>query len=49
MKAGSGSLPNTKAAWSQSGIRNDAVAERLATAGIRVVQNRCLVIDHHGM
>jgi predicted CoA-binding protein len=38
-----------KAAWFQSGIRNDAVAERLATAGIRVVQNRCLMIDHHGM
>lgn len=38
-----------KAVWFQSGIRNDAVAERLATAGIRVVQNRCLMIDHHGM
>ncbi len=28
--------------WLQSGIRNDAAAERLAAAGIRVVQDRCL-------
>jgi predicted CoA-binding protein len=38
-----------KAVWFQSGIRNDEVAERLATAGIRVVQNRCLMIEHHGI
>ncbi len=30
------------AVWFQSGIRNDAVAERLARAGIDVVQDRCL-------
>ena len=35
-----------KAVWFQSGIRNDAVAERLARAGIKVVQDRCLMIDH---
>ncbi|MFP5305562.1 MAG: CoA-binding protein [Gammaproteobacteria bacterium] len=35
-----------KAVWMQLGIRNDAVAERLAKAGIRVVQNRCLMVDH---
>lgn len=28
--------------WFQSGIRDDATAERLAAAGIRVVQDRCL-------
>jgi predicted CoA-binding protein len=28
--------------WMQEGIRNDAAAERLAAAGIRVVQDRCL-------
>ncbi|MFD1145137.1 CoA-binding protein [Larkinella insperata] len=35
-----------KAVWFQSGIRNDAVARQLAEAGIRVVQSRCLMIDH---
>lgn len=35
-----------KAVWMQSGIRNADVAQRLAEAGIRVVQNRCLMIDH---
>ena len=28
--------------WLQSGIRHDAAAERLAAAGMRVVQDRCL-------
>jgi uncharacterized protein len=32
--------------WMQSGIRNDDVARRLAEAGIRVVQNRCLMVEH---
>ena len=35
-----------KAVWLQSGIRNDAVAETLAQAGIKVVQDRCLMVDH---
>ena len=35
-----------KAVWLQSGIRNDAVAETLAKAGIKVVQDRCLMVDH---
>ena len=35
------------AVWLQSGIRNDAVAETLALAGIKVVQDRCLLVDHH--
>ena len=35
-----------KAVWLQSGIRNDAVAEALAKAGIKVVQDRCLMVDH---
>ncbi len=34
------------AVWFQLGIRNDAAAERLARAGIQVVQNRCLMVDH---
>jgi predicted CoA-binding protein len=32
--------------WFQSGIRNDEVAETLARAGIKVVQDRCLMVDH---
>ena len=35
-----------KAVWMQSGIRHDEVAERLAAAGILVVQDRCLMVDH---
>ena len=35
-----------KAVWLQSGIRNDAVAETLAQAGIKVVQDRCIMVDH---
>ena len=38
-----------KAAWFQSGIRNDAAAERLARAGIRVVQDRCLMVEHRAL
>jgi hypothetical protein len=34
-----------RAVWFQLGIRNDAAAERLARAGIRVVQDRCLMAD----
>ena len=34
------------AVWFQSGIRNDAVAETLANAGIKVVQDRCLMVEH---
>ena len=32
--------------WFQLGIRNDAAAERLARAEIRVVQDRCMMPDH---
>lgn len=34
-----------RAVWLQSGIRHDASAERLAAAGILVVQDRCLMVD----
>ena len=34
------------AVWFQAGIRNDEVAESLARAGIKVVQDRCLMVDH---
>ena len=35
-----------KAVWFQLGIRNDAAAETLARAGIRVVQDRCMMPEH---
>jgi hypothetical protein len=34
------------AVWFQLGIRNDEAAERLARAGIRVVQDRCMMPEH---
>jgi len=36
-----------KAVWFQLGIRNDDVARRLESAGIRVVQDRCMKVEHH--
>jgi uncharacterized protein len=33
------------AVWLQLGIRNDDAAERLARAGIDVVQDRCLMVE----
>ena len=32
--------------WFQLGIRNEAAAEQLARAGIRVVQDRCMMPEH---
>ena len=32
--------------WFQLGITNDEVAEALAMAGIQVVQDRCLLVEH---
>jgi predicted CoA-binding protein len=34
------------AVWLQLGIRDDAFAESLMAAGIDVVQDRCLLVDH---
>jgi predicted CoA-binding protein len=38
-----------KSVWFQSGIRNDDAAERLARAGIKVVQDRCLMVEHRAL
>jgi len=38
-----------KAVWMQSGIYNDEVAETLAGAGIKVVQNMCLMVEHRAL
>ncbi len=37
-------LPRT--VWMQLGIRHDAQARRLAQAGVAVVQDRCLMVEH---
>ncbi len=34
-----------KSVWFQQGIRNDIAAERLARAGILVIQDRCLLVE----
>ncbi len=38
-----------KAVWFQLGIRNDEVAEKLADAGIKVVQDLCLMVEHRAL
>jgi len=38
-----------KAVWFQLGIRNDEVANKLAAAGIKVVQNLCLMVEHRSL
>jgi hypothetical protein len=35
-----------KTVWFQLGISNDEVAEELARAGIDVVQDRCMLVEH---
>jgi len=38
-----------KAVWFQLGIRNDEVATTLAEAGIKVVQDLCLMVEHRAL
>jgi predicted CoA-binding protein len=38
-----------KYVWLQLGIRHDEVAQRLAEAGIKVVQDRCLMVEEGRM
>src|SRR3954453_18834552 len=38
-----------KSVWFQLGIRNDEAAEKLAEAGIKVVQDRCLMVEEGRM
>ncbi|MFM9903273.1 MAG: CoA-binding protein [Pyrinomonadaceae bacterium] len=37
------------AVWFQLGIRNDEFAQKLAEAGIKVVQDRCLMVEHRAL
>ena len=38
-----------RSVWVQLGIRNDAAAEAFARAGIKVVQNLCLMVEHRAL
>ena len=38
-----------KSVWFQLGITNDIAAERFAQAGIKVVQNLCIMVEHRGL
>jgi predicted CoA-binding protein len=35
-----------RSVWFQLGIVNDAAAEQIAAAGIKVVQDKCLMVEH---
>ncbi len=37
------------AVWFQSGIRHPEAADTLARAGIKVVQDRCLMVEHRSL
>ena len=41
--------PLPKLVWLQQGIRNPVFAHDLIAAGIDVVQDRCLLVDHRAM
>jgi predicted CoA-binding protein len=38
-----------KAVWLQSGIRDDSFARVMADAGIKVVQDLCLMVEHRAL
>jgi uncharacterized protein len=41
--------PRPKFVWLQLGIRNDEFAAQLEAVGIEVIQDRCLMADHHSL
>ena len=41
--------PLPKFVWLQLGIRNDEFAAKLEALGIEVIQDRCLMADHHNL
>jgi len=38
-----------KSVWFQLGIRNDAAAQAIAENGIKVVQDKCLLVEHRAL
>lgn len=38
--------PRPACVWLQLGVRDDAAARRLETAGITVIQDRCIMVEH---
>lgn len=38
-----------RSVWFQSGITNDPAAEAFARAGIKVVQNLCIMVEHRAL
>ena len=41
--------PLPRAVWFQQGIRNDAAARKLEAAGIQVIQDRCILVEHRAL
>lgn len=41
--------PLPRVVWLQLGVRNDDAADRLVSAGIDVVQDRCTLADHQAL
>jgi hypothetical protein len=41
--------PKPKYVWFQLGIENDEAAEELKKAGIKVIQNACLLVEHKAL
>lgn len=44
-----GMRPRPRAVWFQLGIRNDVAADRLRDAGLTVIQDRCILIEHRAL
>ena len=42
-------VPLPEVVWMQLGIQNSGAAERFAKAGIKVIQNQCMLADHIAM
>lgn len=41
--------PKPKYVWFQLGIENDEAAEELEKAGIKVIQNACILVEHKAL
>ncbi|HEX7004474.1 MAG TPA: CoA-binding protein [Trueperaceae bacterium] len=41
--------PLPRAVWFQLGIRNDDAARKLEEAGIQVIQDRCILVEHRAL